>query len=152
MKIEAAFKVENGRIVPFNIVMEEYLHNNLKEGDVFSGALTINHGPSTRSVLQNSAMWLFNTKIANALNDSGQDMRVFLKEGYFVSWSKYTVKEHIWNTISKALFDTDKSSSLNSKQFYEVGEMVGIRMATNKRIVVNWPSRDSLMTEQIDKE
>ena len=152
MKIEAAFKIENGRIVPFNIVMEEYLHTNLKEGDVFSGLLTINNGPSLRSVLQNASMWLFNTNIAIALNDSGQDMRTFFKESYFVSWSKHTVKEHIWNRISLALFDTEKSRALDSKQFCEVGETVGRIMAENKGIVVNWPSRESLMMEQLNNE
>ena len=152
MKIEAAFKIENGRIVPFNTVMGEYLHTNLKEGDVFSGLLTINNGPSLRSVLQNASMWLFNTNIAIALNDSGQDMRTFFKEGYFVSWSKPTVKEHIWNRISLALFDTEKSKALDSKQFCEVGETVGRIMAENKGIVVNWPSRESLMMEQLNNE
>lgn len=148
MKIEAAFKVENGQLMPFNAVMAEYLAENLQEGDVFSGEMTINNRRGLRTKLQNAAMWLFNTKIAKALNAAGLDMVSFYSASeYTLSWSQNSVKEHIWNVISKALHGTEKSSQLDTKQFCEVGEEMGRRLATSKGISVDWPSRESLMYE-----
>ena len=148
MKVEAAFKVENGVIVPFNYIMHEYLMTELKEGDVFSGEMTINNRRGLRTKLQNAAMWLFNTKIAKALNAAGYDMATFYSESnYTLSWSQNSVKEHIWNVISKAMHDTESSSKLDTKQFCEVGEEMGRRLAQSKGISVDWPSRESLSYE-----
>ena len=148
MKIEAAFKFENGQLVPFNSIMESYFIENLKEGDVLSGDLTINNRRGLRTKLQNSAMWLFNTRVAKALNDAGYDMKNFFNESHTVSFSETSVKEHIWNTFSSALHGTEKSSKLDTKQFCEVGEEMGARLAASKGISVAWPSRDELMMEQ----
>ena len=147
MKIEAAFKFEDGRLVPFNTIMEDYFTANLKEGDVLSGDLTINNRRGLRTRLQNSAMWLFNTQIAKALNDAGYDMRNFFDASHVVSFSTNSVKENIWNTFSLHLHGTEKSSKLDTKQFCEVGEEMGARLATSKGISVAWPSRESLMME-----
>ncbi len=147
MKIEAAFKVENGVIVPFNHVMHEYLMTELKEGDVFSGELTINNRRGLRTKLLNSSMWLFNTKIAKALNDAGYDLKSFFKPDHTLPFSKETVKEFIWDEFSMVLHSTKKSSKLDTKQFCEVGEEMGRRLAQSKGISVDWPSRESLSYE-----
>ena len=125
--------------------------SELRKGDVFSGEMVVNSRKGLRTRLQNAAMWLFNTNVAKAFNDAGMDMRAVLKPDYFVSWSKDSVKEHIWNVFSVALFNTDKSSKLDTKQFCEVGENMGKQLAEKKGIVVHWPSRESLMMEMDNK-
>jgi hypothetical protein len=152
MKVEIALKYENGQFVPYNHIMAEYYAESLKDGDWLSGECSVANRRGLRSRMQNSAMWLFCTKIAKALNSAGLDMAVFYKDtNYSISWSENSVKEHIWGVISQALHGTEKSSHLDTKQFCEVGEEMGRRLAMSKGISVEWPSRNSLMLEQLDK-
>jgi len=151
MKVEIALKYENGQFVPYNNIMAEYYAESLKDGDWLSGECSVANRRGLRTKLLNSSLWLFCTKVAKALNESGYDMRTFFDEGYFISWSQNSVKEHVWNKISQALHGTEKSSQLDTKQFCEVGEEMGRRLAMSKGISVEWPSRNSLMLEQLDK-
>ena len=148
MKVEIALKYENCQFIPYNHIMAEYYAESLKDGDWLSGECTVSNRRGLRTKLQNSSLWLFCTKIAKALNDAGYDMRKFYEgTNYNISWSQNSVKEHIWNVISKAMHDTESSSKLDTKQFCEVGEEMGRRLALSKGINVDWPSRESLSYE-----
>ena len=148
MKVEIALKYENGQFIPYNHIMADYYAESLKDGDWLSGECTVSNRRGLRTKLQNSSLWLFCTKMAKGLNDAGYDMRAFFDEGYFISWSQNSVKEHIWNKISMAMFDTEKSSTLDTGQFCDVGEEMGRRIAQSKGVSIPWPSRNELMLDE----
>lgn len=72
--------------------------------------------PKQRTQNQNSALWLWFTQLANALNESGKDMRVVLKPTYSIPWTKDSIHDHIWIPIQKAMYGTDSTTFLHKQE------------------------------------
>src|ERR1041384_1686185 len=66
-----------------------------------------------RTSSQNKALYLFLTRLAEALNTAGKDMRVVLKPTYFIPWTKDSAHDHLWLPIQKAMYGTDSTTFLH---------------------------------------
>ncbi len=66
-----------------------------------------------RTDAQNSAMHVFFKQLAEALNDAGLGMREVMKPTYFMDWTAYSVKEHLWRSIQRKLYGKESTRDLN---------------------------------------
>lgn len=67
---------------------------------------------SVRSDSQNKALHVDCSLIADKLNDSGYDMKKFLKSEIDIPWTVQTVKEYIYKPILKSLYHKDSTKDL----------------------------------------
>jgi len=89
--------------------------NKLKE----KGAIIeINEVKQTRSSLQNRALYLYFTFIADNLNNHGLYFQTIDLFGMSVEceWTKDLVKEFIWKPIQKTLFDIESTTKLKTNE------------------------------------
>lgn len=94
-----------------------------------------------RTGQQNKALHVFCQKLADALNNSGKDMRVVLKTNYFLPWTLDSVKDHIFRPVMKTMYGhastTDLEKHVEIEKVHEVimrelGEKHGVEF-------IPWP-------------
>jgi hypothetical protein len=113
-----------------------------------SGDIQIEYGASNkRTGKQNSCLYEFFENIANACNDSGQEMEVsspVLSKPVTVRWTKESVKEYIWRPVQVAMFpDTQSTTDLTTVELMRVTEQLQHFLVTRFTINVEFPSVDS---------
>ncbi len=99
-----------------------------------------------RTSQQNKSLHKYCELLAEALKDSGHDMRTLIKLP--ITPTKENVKENIVKEVMTAMFpDIESTADLSSKQMTELYETMN--MATSQRlgISVRWPSIEELMRE-----
>lgn len=69
-----------------------------------------------RTNLQNRALHIYFQMLANALNDSGLDMKKVLKPEVDIPWNKDTVKNYLWRPIQKAQIGKESTTELTTKE------------------------------------
>jgi len=97
-----------------------------------------------RTGQQNKALHKYCELLAQALSDSGLDMRTLVKLP--ITPTKENVKSELIHPVMKSLFPEIRSTAdLSSKQMTELYEVMN--MATSQRlgIAVRWPSIEELM-------
>lgn len=93
-----------------------------------------------RTLTQNAAAHLYFTKLADALNDSGRDVRSTITMP--VDFTSDTVKKYMFKPIMQALYpDVKSTSKLNTEQISVVYENLNRLTADKFMISVQWPSR-----------
>ena len=143
-------KVENGKLVAIDYIMQEELLLNSVEGEIVILEVKKSTNKNWRTLLQNNSIHLYCDKLAKAFNDGGYDMRaVFAKmsEQFFISWSMILVKQSMWHKIQKAMFDIDSTTKLDTKQVSEVYEHINRFTAEEFSISVPFPDRHSQSME-----
>lgn len=76
----------------------------------------LNGNTMKRTNLQNRALHLFYTLLADALNNAGLDMKVVLRPSVSIPWTKESVKEHLWKPIQNALYGKVSTTELDKSQ------------------------------------
>ena len=93
-----------------------------------------------RSELQNNALHLYFEKVAEMLNDSGNDMRAVLPPTVLIEWNKKTIKEKIWRPIQRAQVMKESTTELNTKEIDIIFDTVQREILTPRGIHVPFPS------------
>lgn len=94
-----------------------------------------------RSQLLNNALHLWFQMIAEALNDSGQYMKVdFFKDGAHVNWTLESIKEIFWRPLQVAMFNKESSADLTNREACEVIEGVIRILGEVFELTVNFPN------------
>jgi len=95
----------------------------------------------TRTLLQNNAMYKYFTILADALNEAGMEIRMeYLGKTAEIPWTPTAVKERLWLPIMQSMFDIKSTAKLDRKQVSEVYEVLSRWLATEKSILVDFPS------------
>ena len=90
-----------------------------------------------RTPTQSNALHLFFEQLAESLNSSGLDMRKVLKPSYDISWTKESVKEHLWRPIQKMMYG--KSSTTQLSKHEEITDIHKVLMrALGEKFSVEW--------------
>ncbi len=99
----------------------------------------------TKSDRQRNALHLYCERVAEALNDSGWEMKKFLsrKPEIEIPWSKTSVKECIWRPVQVAMIDKKSTEDLDKLEPSEIYEVVN-RHLSEYGIHVEWPSKEML--------
>ena len=74
-----------------------------------------------RTLQQNKAAHLGFQLIADALNDSGKDMRVVLKPEIAIPWTRQSVKDHLFRPVMKLM--TSKESTTKLEKIGEIEQV-----------------------------
>lgn len=75
--------------------------------------------PKQRTDQQNKALWLWFTRLAKELNDSGLEPRKVLKPEYNLQWTKEMIHDNIWIPIQQALYGTNSTTFLKKQEQIE---------------------------------
>lgn len=73
-----------------------------------------------RTISQNRALHLYFEQLAEALNSSGLDMRLVLKEQILISWTKDNVKNYLWRPFQKALVKKHSTATLDKAKEIDI--------------------------------
>ena len=97
---------------------------------------------TTRTPLQNKSLHKYFDLLSNALNDSGQDMRMVLKPEIEIPWTKDSIKELMFKPIAKAMFNVDSTTELDTKQISEVYEVMNRHTQEKLEVGIMWPHEE----------
>lgn len=101
-----------------------------------------------RTLQQNRSLYLYCDMLAEALNESGYDMKAVLKPEVNIPWQKNTVHDWLWMPIQEAMFQLDSTTKLNTKQVSEVYEVLNRHLAEKFGVSVPFPDRFSESEEK----
>jgi len=95
-----------------------------------------------RTNQQNNALHLYLSRLATALNDSGQDMRRTIKQDVDIPWTADLCKEYMWKPIQKALYGVDSTTKPKSDQYSNIYETLNRHTSGKLGVGIQWPVRD----------
>ena len=145
------FTIEKGQLKPFNYVVTECLEN-MPDGYYEVKLKRVKKKGKLRTLLQNSSMWLYFTKLGKALNDAGLDMRKVLKPEVEIPWTKDSVHQFLWLPIQGAMYKTESTTDLETDQVSKVYDVLNRHTGEKLGVSVLFPSIDGLRFEQELKE
>lgn len=94
-----------------------------------------------RTIKQNSTLHLWFTHVADALNESGNDMQVVLAKRMEVWWTPEAIKEVLFKALMRAMYPTKTSTTqLSTKEFTQVTNMLRDVLARDYGVSVEVPS------------
>ena len=88
----------------------------------------------TRTWKQNNSIHKFCRLLAEALNDSGQEMRHPFFEGETTPWSMLTIKEHVWKPIQKSQLQIETTRLLKTNEVTKIHEIIMRNMGERRGI------------------
>jgi len=94
-----------------------------------------------RTEKQNNAMWLWLSRIAQALNDAGYDMKKTLKPNIEIPWNKERAKQHLWDPVQQIITSQTSSTDLTRQQVNEIQEVIARHLAQTTGVSVPFPKR-----------
>ena len=83
------------------------------------------HEDNKRTLRQNSALHLYLTQVAEALNDSGYDIKKVIEHAKVeIPWTPISAKEILWRPIQRSMYKKESTTELTKlqeiDQVYEV--------------------------------
>lgn len=148
---EFGVKVVDGKLVGYDAVQCEEMAHYLEEGELLIIKPKRAKPKAFRTLLQNSAMWLYFRKLADALNGAGWDMRRLLKPEIEIPWNKDTVCDYLWRNIQKPMTGHDSTKKLETKQVGEVYEVLSKHIAEKTGVTTPFPSQMTMMDEYFER-
>lgn len=142
-------KIFYGRIVKGKTVFKdsaklvEYLKKIEADTDK-SFELIISSDTGKRTDQQNRALHLWFTQLSTALNEGGYDMRAVIREGVDIFWSPFTVKDHLWRPVQKALLGKESTKDLNKDEIDKVFDVINKAVGERCGVHVPFPSWETL--------
>lgn len=103
-----------------------------------------------RTQQQNRALHLYFTMLAEALNDSGLDMRKVLKPGVEIPWTGRSVKEFLWRPVQTAQLGKDSTTELTTGEIDLIFDTLNRHLA-KFGVHVPFPSIEEIMASTISK-
>lgn len=105
-----------------------------------------------RSSLQNKAIHVYFTQLAEELNAAGYDMRRTLKEGVDIPWTPDNVKKFLWKPIQNAQLGKESTTQLSTKEIDVIFETLNKHLGEKLGVHVPFPSLAEIIFQQRAKE
>lgn len=123
--------------------------NYLKEK---GATIEINEVKQTRSNLQNRALYLYFTFVADTLNNHGLYFRNIDLFGLPIEnkWDKDLVKKFIWVPIQKTLFDIESTTKLKTNEIDIILDVLSNHFA-KLELTIHFPSKFNYWIDKIYK-
>ena len=98
-----------------------------------------------RTIQQNKSIHLYCGMVAEALNDAGYDIEVVIKNFKVdVSWTKESVKELLWKTAQRTMFQKNSTTELDKlKEITKIYEVINRFLAKLKIESIPFPSNEN---------
>ncbi len=110
--------------------------------------ITVEKLRKKRTNLQNRALHLYFTQVAEALNNAGYDMKKLIKEEVDIPWNTINVKNYIWRPIQREYLKKKSTTRLKSDEIDQVYEIVNRLLAEKTKIHVPFPSIELLFNRE----
>ncbi len=139
---EGGFIWMNGAMLPYCDVMGEECEKYFKEGTIYILAEQEATNRKQITWLQMKSLYLYLTKLANALNDAGHDMRVVfnsMRQGTSVSCTQKNLKLCVWDQMMMTMFGHTSIKQLDTKETQELYENVNRFSTERLGVHVPWP-------------
>ena len=94
---------------------------------------------------QQNALHVYFQLIADALNDAGMDMRVFLKPGIQIPWTKNSVKDYLWRPVQKIYLQKESTTELSKRKDIDQVYDILNRHLAERGLHVDFPSLEEIM-------
>lgn len=146
-EFEIGVVYRDGVLIPCNAVMTEEMALNMKEGNFYAFKLMKYTDKRKRTLLQNSSLHLYFTKLAQSLNDAGLDMKKTLKPETDIPWSAHLVKEFLWKGIQKAMTGKESTTQLEIEEVGKVYETLSRHLSSKLGVSVPFPDQYSQSME-----
>jgi len=104
-----------------------------------------------RTIQQNKSLHLYFTQLADALNETGYDMKRTLKPEIEIPWNGETVKEYLWRPIMKAQLNKESTTEMTTKELDQVLETLTRHLTAKLGVLVNFPSMETLSLIKSEK-
>lgn len=95
-----------------------------------------------RTSLQNRSEHKYFQLLADALNDSGQDMRHVLKESVDIPWTMQSVKDLLFRPVAVAMYDVESTADLTTVQTQEVYSVLNRHTGEKLGVSIDWPCEE----------
>ena len=92
-----------------------------------------------RTSLQNRSEHKYFQLLADALNESGQDMRHVLKESVDIPWTMQSVKDLLFRPVAVAMYDVESTADLTTVQTQEVYNVLNRHTGQKLGVSIDWP-------------
>lgn len=99
----------------------------------------------TRTLPQNNALHLYFKLLAEALNESGQDMRAVIRQDIDIPWTPETIKEYLWRPVQKKYLRKQSTASLKKNEIDKVFDIVNKAVGERTGVYVAFPNIEGLM-------
>ncbi len=130
---------KDGVLVPCNETMSQEMAIEFKEGYFYAFKLMKYSDKRKRTLLQNSAIHLYFTKLAKALNAAGWDMRRTLRQEIEIPWDDYLVKNFLWRDLQKAMTDKESTTDLEAHEVGKIYQTLSRHLAQKLGVSVPFP-------------
>lgn len=109
-----------------------------------------------RTGLQNRSLHKLFTQLSEELNSRGFDMRALIRPEVEISWTPYTVKNHLWKPLQNALLGKKSTTELEKTKDIEVvydnlNKIISER-TKGEVILPPWPSIKTAIDRERDEE
>jgi len=106
-----------------------------------------------RTPTQNDALHLGLERMADAMNDAGYDQKLFFAEieKLEIPNTKESMKA-IFRAIAHQLYQVESTTELTTTQIQETYDAMNRGLAQKFGVQVPWPSIESIMNEQQEKQ
>lgn len=94
------------------------------------------------SIKQFNALHVWCERLANALNDSGNDMRKALKDTVAIPWTMLTVKEEIWKHIQLIVCGKESTTDPSPSEYVQIYEILNRHFSEKYGIHIPWPQKE----------
>lgn len=101
-----------------------------------------------RTLVQNRAIHLLFSMLADELNTAGLDMRRTLKPEIDIPWSSETVKEYLWRPVQQAQLNKESTKELTTKEIDKVFETLNRYLGDKHGVHVTFPSIEEVILKQ----
>ena len=98
-----------------------------------------------RTLQQNRAMHLYFTKLSEALNEAGLDMREVLKPSIDIPWTPKNAKDYLWKPIEGALLHKHSTTQLTTKEIDKVYDILNRHTSEKFGISILFPSIEEVI-------
>ena len=108
----------------------DYINEHCHEG------ITFKLVRKQRTSRQNAGMHAYCDEVARRMAAAGLDMKTVIKDGVPITPTKEIVKEYMWRSIQRALFNVESTEDLETDQVNKVYEVMSHLLAEKYGISV----------------
>lgn len=108
---------------------------------------TLEQVDTKRTLKQNKAIHLYCSKVAQALSDSGLDMKKVLGQTVDIPWETASTKKWLWKPIQDAQLLKKSTTELNTNEVTKIYETLNRFLGEKFGVHVPFPSLEEQMYE-----
>lgn len=133
-----AFEIKSKEHLDANLALALKLLAEFAESG--GGTIEFIKAKKQRTLTQNKALHKYLELLADALNDSGLDMKRTLKQDVDIPWTKESAKEFLWRPIQKIMINEESTTDAETNEYTVIYSALSRHISEKFGIYIPWPS------------